>query len=108
MTLQWLDANSLTESSLYNGTTYTTIDVPGAFTTSAHSINKSGNVVFGWYDLYTVEHAALLSGGSYYIFDDAAGSQARADGINDTNLIVGRMLQPGSTTNYYGFKGTLK
>jgi hypothetical protein len=75
--------------------------------TDAHSINKSGNIVFSWFDYYGNDHAATLNGGSYYIFDDSSGTSARADGINDSNLMVGRFLQPGSTTNFDGFKGVL-
>jgi len=107
MTLEWYDANDIFESSTYDGTTFTTIDVPGALETSAHAINASGNVVFVWVDYYGNDHGALLNVGSYYVFDDAPGSQLRADGINDTNLIVGRFNPPG-TTFFNSFKGTLK
>jgi hypothetical protein len=107
MTLQWLDANNIWESSLYDGTTFTTIDVPGAAQTFAHSINKSGNIVFSWFDFYGNYHSALRSGGSYYLFDDPKGTSTRADGLNDSNLIVGR-FNPTGSLNFDGFKATLK
>jgi probable HAF family extracellular repeat protein len=106
LTLDWVDSNGYWESSEYNGTTFTTVNVPGATQSLIHSINKSGNVVYTWYDFYGVDHGALLVSGSYYIFDDASGTSTRADGINDSNLIVGRFLQTGSTTLYDGYKAT--
>lgn len=80
--------------------------VPGALQSSAHSINKSGNIVYTWFDYYGVEHGAILEGGSYYIFDFPESPSTRADGLTDSNLIVGRYLQTGSTTLFDGFKGT--
>jgi hypothetical protein len=81
--------------------------VPGALNSNAHSINTSGNVVFSWQDYYGNMHGAVLIAGKFYIFDDPNGTSTRADGINDTNTVVGRFLQSGSSTNFDGFKGAL-
>ncbi|HLW87756.1 MAG TPA: hypothetical protein VKR57_04645 [Terriglobales bacterium] len=107
MTVDWVDANNFAEASIYNGSKFTTVDVPGALSSDAHDINTSGNVVFGWFDFYGNEHAALLKNGSYYIFDDAAGTGTRADGINDGNLMVGRFLLT-SNGQFAGFQGTIQ
>jgi hypothetical protein len=106
VTMEWVDSNNYYESSTYNGTTFTTVNVPGALQTTVHSINKTGNLVFTWFDYYGGEHGAILENGSYYVFDSPTGSSVRGDGINDSNLIVGRFLQPGSTTLYDGYKAT--
>jgi hypothetical protein len=106
VTLSWVNSFGNTEGSLYNGSTFTTINVPGALDSFPHAINKSGAVAFSWSDFYGNFHGALLNAGSYYVFDDPNGTGTRADGINDTNLMVGRFLQAGSTTLYDGFKGT--
>jgi probable HAF family extracellular repeat protein len=104
LTLDWADTAGLYESSIYNGTTYSTIDIPGAYQSLAHSINKNGEVAMGWFDVYGNEHSALYTGSAYYVFDEPGSSSTRADGINDGGLIVGRFLQPGSTTLFDGFK----
>src|SRR5579871_1446497 len=41
-----------------------------------------------------------------YLFGNPTGSNTRGDGINDSNLVVGRYLQAGSTTLYDGYKAT--
>jgi len=104
MVVDWLDLNGLAQASLYNGSTFTPMNVPGALNTFGHSINSSGNIVYSWLDYYGNYHAAILKSGSFYLFDDPAGTSARADGLNDSNLMVGRFLLNGQ---YAGFKGTL-
>ena len=91
---------------IYKAGKYTNINIPGATQSFAHSINKNGAVVLTWTDLYGAYHGALLNGTSFYIFDDPNGTDLRADGINDSGLMVGRFLPSGSTF-YQSFKGTL-
>lgn len=104
--VQWTDSAGSTESSLYNdsSSTYTTINLPGAEFVYVHSINKAGDVVYSWVGPDATFHGGLLSGGSYYLLDDPSGTGTRTDGINDSNLIVGRYLPTGSA-NFEGLKG---
>ena len=107
VTCQWGDSAGLIESSIYNGSTYTTINVPGAYLSAAHSINKAGDVVFLWGDPNYNFHGAILSKGAYYIFDvpPSLGAGTDADGINDTNEIVGHFTPTGtSVTQAYDGK----
>jgi hypothetical protein len=48
--------NAYLEILCLQGNKYTTINVPGAFLTSAHSIDMAGDVVYTWSDLYGVQH----------------------------------------------------
>ncbi|HEV2381515.1 MAG TPA: hypothetical protein VG206_17180 [Terriglobia bacterium] len=106
VTLIWGNSKNNAESSTYNATTkaYTTVNVPGAVNVYAHSINKTGAIAYAWSDASGNYHAGLLSGGSYYLLDEASGSNIHGDGINDTGLMVGRYY-PTRTTTYQGFKG---
>jgi hypothetical protein len=106
VTVTFTDSAGYTEAATYNSTTqtYTTIDLPGAAFMSAHSINKSGAVVYSWFDLSGGYHGGLFSGGSYYLLDDPGGNGTRADGINDSGIIVGR-YNPTGSTDFDGFKG---
>jgi uncharacterized membrane protein len=69
---------------------FTTIDVPGATSTSAIGINDSGQIVGGFYDA-TGNHGFFLDvGGSFTTFDvPSASSETIADGINNSGQIVG-------------------
>ena len=105
ITLGWNDSAGFTEASTYNGSTYTGINLVGAYDFAVHSINSSGDVVYTWIDSNGMDHGGLLSGGVYYLLDDPGGTGTRADGITDAGLIVGR-YNPTGSTNYDGFKGT--
>lgn len=107
MTVNYVDANGFEEADTYNGTTFTGIDVPGALSSFAHQLNKSGNIAFSWSDYYGVFHGAVLQNGSYYLFDNyATGNGLRADGINDSNVLVGRFLL-NSNGQYSGFQASI-
>ena len=86
----------------------TTIHVPGAYTTGSHSMNKSGEIAFVWGDPYGNNHGAILSSGSYYVFDvpPSAGANTDADGINDSGEIVGHYT-PKGTSIFSGYEGKL-
>jgi probable HAF family extracellular repeat protein len=64
--------------------TFTTIDVPGAFSTEAQGINSAGEVV-GYYTVTEVSpaHAFLFSNGTFSFFDYPGADQTAAYGIND-------------------------
>jgi len=47
-----------------------------------------------------------MQGGVYYVFDAPGSDSARADGINDTNVIVGRYPQTASPALFEGFRAT--
>jgi probable HAF family extracellular repeat protein len=81
--------------------TYTTIDFPGAATTSVYGINSAGDIV-GSYSpvLGSANHGFLLSGGQFTSFDYPGAVSTGASGINDTGLIVG--TQDGSAFTYDG------
>jgi hypothetical protein len=107
MTVDYVDTYGFGEAATHNGSKYTSIDVPGALSSDAHQINKSGNVVFSWSDFYGNYHGALLKDGAYYLLDDYAnGTGLRADGINDSNVVVGRVVL-NSTNQYSGFQLTI-
>jgi len=108
VTLQWGDQYGFIQSSLYNGSTFTTIDVPGGYTTGVHSINTQGDIVFVWGDRYGNNHAAILNAGSYYVFDVPAslGTGTDADGVNDFGQIVGHFT-PTGTSVFEAYSGKL-
>lgn len=56
------------KSSLYNGKTYGTIDVPGATASFAQDLNSAGDVIYQWFDSNGASHGALLQAGKYYKF----------------------------------------
>ena len=105
MALQWVDSVGEFESSTYNGSTYTTVAVPGFIETGAHGIDKNGDIAFSVIDLDGNAHGGVLKAGSFYFFDDPTGTQTRADGINDGGVVVGRFLQ-GNGTDFDGFDAT--
>jgi probable HAF family extracellular repeat protein len=70
--------------------TFTTIDVPGAASTSANGINNAGQIV-GTFDTSGPNARTsgfVYPGGNFTIFD-APGSATIATGINDAGHIVG-------------------
>jgi hypothetical protein len=69
-------------------TSFTPIDVPGAFWTEAYGINDSNNIV-GWYHDATGAHGFLLAEGNFTPIDVPGASRTVAYGINDSNKIVG-------------------
>jgi len=84
-------------SFLLSGSTFSTFDFPGSFSTIALGINNSGQVV-GYYNLIGgASHNFLLSGGTFSSFDFPGGFGTFAKGINDSGQVVGYyILNPGS------------
>ena len=103
--LYWLNAFDAVESSLYNGKTYKTIDVPGASNTYAEGLDNAGDVSYQWFDTDLHPHAALLHAGKYYKFDHPKSMGTYGMGMNDLNVVVGfytpdNNYQGGFTATY--------
>jgi uncharacterized membrane protein len=97
--LDWLDSAGNIESSLYNGKTYKTINVPNAVQSFAHDINKAGDIAYQWFSNDFSGHGALFHKGKYYTFDCSNSMGTAANGLNDENRIVG-FCEPNN--NYEG------
>jgi len=99
VTFFWVDSAGYVQSSLYTYKTkkFSSINVPGAASSYAQSINKTGQIVYAVYDPYGVGHGAVKKGTSYYVFDLPSGSGAVAAGINDLSQFVGSYTPSGQT-----------
>jgi hypothetical protein len=89
MTEVWLDSTFDAESSTYDGSTFTTINVPGEPDTSAGGISNHGDVVFSWEGTTDTYGGALLHAGKYYKFHVPHGDRTFGYGINDKHVVVG-------------------
>ena len=75
--------------------TYTKLEVPGGFGTSAYAINNLGQVV-GSYSAGGLRHGYVrASDGSYMTFDPMGSSETEVTGINDSGVIVGYAVLDG-------------
>ena len=86
ITLEAPDDSGNVHSYLFDGNSYTQIDVPGAVQSFAHGINNNGDVVYTYVDEANNSHAALYlaSTGTFVTVDDPKGVGAtRGYGIND-------------------------
>ena len=69
---------------------YTTIDVPGATSTSAFGISDSGNVAGGYTDSSGVSHGFLMTGSTVTTVDyPGAGGTTHPYSANDSGEVVG-------------------
>jgi len=85
------------------GSKYTSLDAPGAanpYGTVAWDINKSGQIVGGYWD-GTRAHGFLLSGGVYTTVDVPGSISTTAAGVNTTGQIVGWYADSGDL--WHGF-----
>jgi probable HAF family extracellular repeat protein len=105
----YTDANGNTHGFLLKGTTYTTLDVPGALSTVAYGINNTGNIVVSWEDSKGDYKSSLYNGKTYKTIDVPGAIQSIAQGINSVGDVVyewassgtrGALLQAGK---YYKF-----
>jgi uncharacterized membrane protein len=78
---------------------FTTIDVPGASSTSAYGINDSSQIVGDYYDSTGMSHGLVDTGGSFTTIDVPGGSYSHAYGINDSGQIVGWYADHGFLDN---------
>lgn len=111
VTLQWQPTSSMTtQSSVYNGSSYTQIEITGSEDVYAHGINNNGDIALVWLDQDTQLYVAALrvprsSGYVYPFIEDPAQSEAdstQAYGVDNYNVVVGRYIGSG-TTGYLGF-----
>jgi probable HAF family extracellular repeat protein len=77
-----------------------TLDVPGAYSTTAAGINNAGQIV-GTYYGPAGSHGFLLSAGNYITLEVPGGRDTGASGINDAGQIVGSYADAGN--NVHGF-----
>jgi len=104
--LQALDpASGLAHSYLFNGSSFTQIDVPGALQSFAHGINNNGDIVYTVEDANGNSSGVLYYLGQFYWFNQPDGRHTtRAYGITDEVKtengiklkIVGDYTVPGS------------
>lgn len=94
-TVQWEGTDGDVESSTYNGTTYTTENVPGAINSYIHGIDAARDAVYSWTDSSGNFHGALLTGGKFKTFNAPGCTGTYADGINDPHVIVGVCTKTG-------------
>jgi uncharacterized membrane protein len=91
---------------LLSGAKLTKVDVPGAAGNAIHGINNKGDIDYTIFDSSNNRHGVLFHAGVFTQFDDPKGvNGTRADGINDTLVMVGRYTPPGTSKNA-GFKAT--
>jgi probable HAF family extracellular repeat protein len=76
---------------LYNGTTYTPIDVPGAVITQPHGINDDGHIV-GTYHDGTTSRGFLYDGTGFTTINAPGASATNVSRINNGGDIVGYYL----------------
>ena len=75
------------------GATYTPFHAPGegSIGTAIHQINNNGDIVATYFDSSSNRHGVLYHASNYYSFDDPNGvGSTRADGLNDSLMMVGR------------------
>jgi len=81
-------------SFLYNGTSWTTLDMPGAFWTEAHGIDGS-NIVGTYGDASGGQHGFFYNGSSWTTLDMPGADATSACGIDGGNIV-------GSYTDGFG------
>src|SRR5215471_3735852 len=79
---------------------FTTIDVPGALSTSVFGINDSGQIVGDFWDGLNGHGFLLDTSGSITTIDVPGAWATRASGINDNGQIVGTFYD---ATGTHGF-----
>jgi uncharacterized membrane protein len=89
MVLYWVDQHGTNNSSIYDGKSYKTINVPGAQVSYALALNNADDVSYVWYDATGDDHSALWHKRIIFKFDPPKAVGSFAWGINDENEIVG-------------------
>lgn len=97
---------SVTTNALADEPTFTTIDVPGAAFTTAHAINRWGDVVGYYRDAQNVTHGYKLSGGVFTTIHYPGSSDTRAFAINASGTITGEFTLLGKKHGLLVTQGT--
>jgi probable HAF family extracellular repeat protein len=95
----------------YSKKKFTVMDPPGYAGTAIHGINNNGDLNYTIFDSSSNRHGVLYQAatGVFTQFDDPKGTNTtRADGINDTDEMVGRYSPASGTPANAGFKCTVK
>jgi probable HAF family extracellular repeat protein len=97
------------DGAIYNGKTYTMVDVPKSISSYPQGIDSAGDLVFSWNDFNGKFHGALrTAGGTFFKFDDPKGATGTyGEGINDHHVIVG-LYQTKAGAAAQGFKASYK
>lgn len=101
--------NSRHHGFAYDGHTYLTIDVPGAFETEAHGINSEGRIVGGYrIDEQTPWQGFVYADGAFTTLTPPMSVYGGGSaGINDAGQIVGQYTDANGVTHGYLYaKGT--
>jgi uncharacterized membrane protein len=85
---------SISHGFVYDGNTFTTIDVPGAVSTQLQGINDAGVVVGNYSNcsensLTCLPHGFVYAGGQFTTLDVPGATTTNAGGINNSGVIVG-------------------
>ena len=86
-----------------SGSTFTTIDFPGADDTFPNGINHVGQIAGEWQTVTTGEHGFLKDGATFTTIDIGLPGNTSASGINDAGQIVGDFHD---ATGDHGFLAT--
>jgi hypothetical protein len=80
----YVDASNVAHGFLKQGTTYTTIDAPGARGTGLYGINNSGTMTGQWFDTAGASQGFVLTSGGLFTTVDYPGPELTGfDSIND-------------------------
>jgi probable HAF family extracellular repeat protein len=94
---------------LFDGKTYTLLDVPSADYTEPHGINNAGQVVGDYKNSSDPNyHGFLYSGGANGTFstiDDPSGTSTEVYGINDSGQIVGKYQDASGAWHGFLYSG---
>ncbi len=94
-----------------NGRKFTVVNPPGFTNNAIHGINNNGDLNYTVFDASQNRHGMLYQAatGAFTQFDDPKGANTtRADGINDTDVMVGRYSPASGTPANAGFKCTVQ
>ena len=102
----YIDASKIEHGFLFNGSTYTTLDVPGAIGTVASGINDAGQIVGYYIDASQIAHGFLFNGSTYTTLDVPGAIGTVASGINGAGQIVGNYGDASRIGHGFLFNGS--
>jgi uncharacterized membrane protein len=86
----YVDASNASHGFTWKAGTYTELpDAPNAVQTVPYAINSQGDIAGSWLDGSGVTHGFLLKNGAYTSIDVPGAVQTIANGINDSDVILG-------------------